>query len=320
MLSIIIPVYNGEKYISRCLESLLPAASEQIEVIAVNDGSRDGSSEILHAYAEKYSRLCVIDKENGGAASARRCGLAQAAGEYVAFLDIDDFAEPELYTALLEKAQSTDADIVFCDYTEEKGDKQKKIKNKFFEGESFPINGERAMEYLHRREAVFPFPWNKIYKVGLFENTEFPEGNFVGEDYHMLLRLLPICERVEYLPVCGYHYVLTENSASRRGYDEATVKTYEHFMNNYTYICENHEKMQKNAANYVITEYMACIISMERNSTYNKEMIREIKAFVRKNLSGYLGASYVSLTMKASAIALCISYRALILGYRLLNM
>ena len=319
MVSVIIPVYNGENYIARCLDSLLSADTKDIEVIAVNDGSRDLSSKILHSYAERFPCLKVIDKENGGAASARQKGLSEASGEYVAFLDIDDYVEPNIYKRLLKKAQETDADIVFCDYIEEKGDKKKHVKNIFDENEKFPIGGERAIEYLHTRLAVFPFPWNKIYKASLMSEIDFPQGNFVGEDYYMLLRLFGIADKIEYLPEVGYHYILTENSASRTGYSEATLRAYENFKEDYRYVCERYPHMQVGAANYVITEYMACVIAMGRNKTYNKSMIKEIKAFIRKNLFSYLKAPYISVTLKGSAAAICVSYKLLILAYRIIK-
>ena len=319
MLSVIIPVYNGEKYIARCLDSLLPYASEKLEVIAVNDGSRDSSLSMLESYAEKYNAFRVINKENGGAASARQRGLAEASGKYVAFLDIDDYVDPQLYAVLLDKAEQTDADIVFCDYTEVSDKKSSKIKNAFADDERFPLSGERAIEYLQTRQAIFPFPWNKIYKASLMSAIDFPEGNFVGEDYYMLLQLFGIADRVEYAETAGYFYVLTENSASRAGYSEATKRAYEHFKYDHDYVCRLYPHMRKAVANYVITEYMACVIAMGRNKTYNKTMIKEIKAFIRKNLFGYLGASYVPLTMKGSALALTLSYRALILAYKIMK-
>ena len=148
---------------------------------------------------------------------------------------------------------------------------------------------------------------------------DFPEGNFVGEDYYMLLQLFGIAERIEYADTAGYFYVLTENSASRTGYTEATKRAYKHFKDDYAYVCKRYPHMQKAAANYVITEYMACVIAMGRNKTYDKSMIKEIKAFIRKNIFGYLGASYVPITMKGSALALIISYRALILAYNMIK-
>lgn len=320
MVSIVIPVYNGEKYIKQCLDFLFAKDTEGIlEVIAVNDGSRDASLDILYGYAATQKNLTVIDKENGGAAQARRTGIAAATGEYIGFLDIDDKAAPDVYISMYEKAKATDADIVFCNYTEVFSKGNNVVKNKFSQCQSFPLTPKEAMDYLHRRQAYFPFPWNKLIRTELIRAIEFPTGNFVGEDYDMQLRLLERAERIEYVDTDAYYYVMTENSASRGGYSEATVRAWEHFGQNYSWICENFPEKQRECANYIIIEYMAMIIAMGRNKTYNKEMIREIKRFIRRRLFGFLGAPYVSVVMKGSALALTLSYRALVLVYRFLG-
>lgn len=318
MVSIIIPVYNGERYIDRCLGTLLEQNPTGLEVIAVNDGSRDSSSQKLHEYAARYAALRVIDQENGGAATARRRGLAEATGDFIAFLDIDDYAEPDVYLNMERLATQTNADIVFCDYIEEYPTRQNPVRNRFDKDERFPLTGAATMGYLHRRQGFFPYPWNKIYKAELLKQVRFPSGNFVGEDYNMLLQLLDMTDNIQYLDAFGYHYVLTENSASRGGYSDATLRAYTHFEEDYAYVCERHPEQKRLVTNYLITEYMAMIIAMGRNKTYNKELIRKIKGFVRKGLLGYLCASYVPLTMKGSALALTVSYRLLIALYRLI--
>lgn len=319
MISIIIPVYNGEKYIARCLDSLLVGDTSRLEVIAVNDGSRDSSSQMLHGYAEKYPCLKVIDKENGGAATARRTGLAEAHGKYIAFLDIDDFVDPNMYKAMLSKAEESGADIVFCNYIEEYPTRSNTVKNVFREGQTFPLCGDDAIRYLHSRRAIFPFPWNKIYRAELLSKVKFPEGNFVGEDYNMLLQLFGMTDKVEYVDIDGYHYVLTENSASRTGYSDATLRAYNHFKEDYEYVCSRYPDMKNDVASYLVTEYMACVIAMGRNKKYNKDMIREIKKFVRKDLSSYIKSADVPFVMKGSALTLCVSYRLLVLIYKIIK-
>ena len=320
MISIFIPVYNGEKYIKQCLDCLLTKDTEALlEVIAINDGSRDSSSAMLHEYESSHKNLRVIDKENGGAAQARRLGIQMASGEYIGFLDIDDRAEPQMYVSMHEKAQSTDADIVFCNYTEVFPNKTNVVKNKFKKDQTFPLTPSEVMDYLHQRQAYFPFPRNKLYRAELIRSIDFPSGNFVGEDYDMQLKLLQLAKRIEYVDIEGYFYVMTVNSASRGGYSEATVRAYEHFAQNYKWICDNHSDKEKECAHYIMTEYMAMVIAMGRNKTYNKEMIKDIKRFIRKRIWGFVGASYVPITMKGSAIALTLSYRLLILMYRFLG-
>ena len=319
MVSVIIPVYNGEKYIDRCFESLFAGDLSGLEVIAVNDGSKDASSEILHKYEEKHSCLRVIDKENGGAASARRKGIELARGEYIAFLDIDDAPAEGIYPALEKKAVESGADVVFCDYSEERGEKSRTVRNSFKKGETLPLDGNTAIRYLHSRRAIFPFPWNKIYKAELVRQVEFPSGNFVGEDYNMLLQIFGMATRVDYLNMVGYHYELTENSASRSGYTEATLRAYEHFKLDRELVYRLYPDMGKDVDNYLVTEYMACIVAMGRNKVYNKEMIKEIKSFVRKNFFNYFFSSGMSLTYKGSALALVISYRLLLFMYKIVK-
>jgi hypothetical protein len=117
----------------------------------------------------------------------------------------------------------------------------------------------------------------------------------------------------------GYFYVLTESSVSRGGFGPGSLRTYRHFKEDFAWITENHPEQKKLATHYLMTEYMAIVIAMGRNKTYDKALIREIKAFTRKGLFGYVGASYVPLTMKASALALTLSYRLLITMYRLVK-
>lgn len=318
MVSVIIPVYNGEQYIPRCLDTLFSLGGSGMEVIAVNDGSRDASSAILHEYASRYPALKVIDQENSGAARARRKGIEAATGDYIGFLDIDDCAEPDMYEKMGEKAMQTGADIVFCDYVTEYPTSSRVVKNRFDQGQTFPLRGVEAMRYMQRRQAIFSFPWNKIYRAELLRSVEFPEGNFVGEDYNMLLQLFEKTDKIEYLELVGYHYAMTDNSASRSGYSESTLRAYRHYQEDYEIVCRLHPDMKRDVTNYLIIEYMACVIAMGRNKTYNRDMIREIKRFVRRGLWGFLTAGYVSLTMKGSAVALLLSYRLLIAVYRLI--
>lgn len=319
MVSVIIPVYNGEKYIRKCMDSLQLENNTELEVIAVNDGSKDGSLAILHEYAEKHPNLKVIDKENAGAAQARHDGVMAASGDYVAFLDVDDHVAPNLYDTLEKSAVAKDADILVFDYIEEYPTRSSEVKNAFDKEQTFPLQGKDALRYLHRRTAIFPFPWNKLYRTALLREVQFPQGNFVGEDYNMLLQLFGRTDHIFYEPIAGYHYVLTESSVSRRGYSAATVLAYEHFKEDHAFMTDHHPELKKEVTNYLITEYMAMIISMGRNDTYDRPMIKEIKRFVRKGLFGFLGAGYVPVKMKGSAMALCFSYRLLIWMYRFLS-
>ena len=319
MVSVIIPVYNGEGYIKTCLDSLFSQVTADFEVIAVNDGSKDGSSALLHEYAAAHANMRVVDKpQNEGLPQAKKSGIAEARGEYVAFLDVDDWVDPNMYTLLAQKAEESHADLVFCDYVEEYPERSVPVHSHFQKGQTFPMSGADAMRYVNRRQAMFPYPWNKLYRTELLRAVEFPTGNFVGEDYYVLRQLLDLAKTVDYVDFTGYHYVLTSNSMSRGGYSANTVLAYNNYEKGYRAILDKHPEQKRDVTHYLITEYMAMIVAMGRNKTYDRDLIRKVKRFVRRGLLGFLFASYVPFTMKGSALALTISYRLLIAMYRLI--
>jgi len=120
-VSIVLPIYNVEKYLHRCLDSLLAQRMNGLEIVAVNDGSADGSLEILRGYAKRDGRIVVIDKPNGGVSAARNEGMAAARGRYIGFVDPDDWVEPDMFPAMYAEAAAEDADIVMCTYVREFG-------------------------------------------------------------------------------------------------------------------------------------------------------------------------------------------------------
>ena len=127
LISVIIPVYGVEKYISQCLESVINQTYKNLEVIVVNDGTKDRSAEIAKEYAAKDSRIKVYDFENGGLSVARNRGLEIATGEYISYLDSDDYLDTKMYETLLEAAMKNDADMVKCGIIETNGVTEDKI-------------------------------------------------------------------------------------------------------------------------------------------------------------------------------------------------
>lgn len=115
LISVIIPIYNMEHYLARCLDSVISNSYSQLELLCVDDGSTDSSLELLHRYAEKDSRIHIIAKENGGVASARNIGIERSQGEYLAFIDPDDFIHPQYFELLMAALRASDSDYAICD-------------------------------------------------------------------------------------------------------------------------------------------------------------------------------------------------------------
>lgn len=211
IISIIIPTYSVEKHIRRCVESILAQTYENWELILVDDGSPDNSGLICEEYAKYNERIIVIHKQNGGSASARNVGLNAATGDYITFIDADDWIESDGIEKMMLSAETTDADIVMADFTIEQLDGSCSVRK---EGLSNPdaIELMKAMMTgkLHGSNC------NKIYRRSLIvaNNIHFIDGADYTEDLALNIKLLTLTNRITYLPVAYYHYCIYDNSMS----------------------------------------------------------------------------------------------------------
>ena len=197
-VSVIIPVYNTEQYLEACLDSVFAQTLKELEVILVNDGSTDASLSIMEKYRANYpDRVKLISKENGGQATARNVAIPLCTGEYIGFVDSDDYIEPEMYERMYQKAKEADADYVECDYVNVK-------VNAAGETERIADYGSRVREYTSKEDMfIDPMlaPWNKIYRRTLLQESEvrFPEG-YIYEDTAFCLKAISIVNRFAFVP------------------------------------------------------------------------------------------------------------------------
>ena len=201
-VSIVVPVYNVEKYLARCLDTLLDQTLNDIEIIAVNDGSTDNSRNILLEYSKKYEeRFRFYDKENGGLSDARNYAVPLCKGEYVGFLDSDDYVELDMYDKMFTLAKQENADVVVCDYFIEYPKRRKVM---------------RAEPTTKKEEilcTMLAAAWNKIYRLEWLRDTGvvFPKG-LVYEDTEFFSKLIPSINRIAYLQQPMVHYVQRSGS------------------------------------------------------------------------------------------------------------
>ena len=210
-LSVIIPVYNVENYLKECLDSITNQTVKDIEIICIDDGSTDNSPKILKEYQKKDSRIKIITKENGGQASARNLGIKEAQGEYIAFIDSDDFIEPEMLEKLYTKAMDNNLDIAMCKIATY-NNQTKEIKDNVwyymlgifrdFEKEIF--NHKDTKEFTCN---IAVTPYNKIYKTSLIKDNDilFPEG-LIFEDEKFFYDTYLRAKRVSIIPEFLYYY------------------------------------------------------------------------------------------------------------------
>ena len=213
LISVIVPVYRVEEYLERCVKSILSQTYKNLEVILVDDGSPDQCPDICDACAEKDARVKVIHQENKGLSGARNAGIDAASGEYLAFVDSDDYVSPHFIEELYQLLQDTGCAIGQCRFSYVKGD------GLVEEGDSaFCIyRGESLMEQLYGPEekaTCFVVAWNKLYRAELFKETgiRYPEGR-IHEDEATTYRLFHEAKKLAFLDRALYGYY-TENGGS----------------------------------------------------------------------------------------------------------
>lgn len=211
-LSVIMPVYNAEKYLNSAVDALLNQTLNDIEIICVNDCSKDNSLNILYALANKDSRIKVIDsKENVGAGEARNLGLEKACGKYITFMDADDFIEPDLYEKAVELAEANNADEVVWGLTEEHYDKHDVHKKSvtILPPKSVLKTTEECMSAFIELEqqTLFGYQWNSLYKADIIKdnNIRFEKALFY-EDFFFNLAVARYVNTLATLDFSGYHY------------------------------------------------------------------------------------------------------------------
>lgn len=217
-ISIIVPVYNAEKYLDKCLESITIQSLKEIEIICVNDGSKDNSGKILDKWATIDNRIIVIHKENGGASSARNTALKLSKGEYCLNIDSDDWIEQGYFLDMYEKAKKNNLDILISDLLFDYGDPKKNFVLKDLDIEDTKVlTGKEYLEkfYLDNQHA---YSCNKLIKRSLFieNNIFYSEDMFLGEDFEVINKLAYFSVRIGKLNNWYYHYIQGDNNGSTK--------------------------------------------------------------------------------------------------------
>lgn len=242
MVSIIVPVYNAEKYLRKCIESIRSQTLENIQIILVDDGSVDLSGEICDEYAKSDERIGVIHKPNRGLVSARKSGLQLAKGDYIGFVDSDDWIEKDMFSDLYQLALGTGADIVAEGFMEDISGECREKRNQIKEG-NYRKEEERAFLYQNMLNCedyfcmgIQPYLWNKLIRRELAEScmTAVEDSIRVGEDAAVIYPALLAAKNIVISSRCHYHYCIRGTSMiwKKEGEEKeiaGVVKLYRHF-------------------------------------------------------------------------------------------
>ena len=260
LISVIVPVYNVENYIAQCIESVIKQTYTKFEIILVNDGSKDNSGKICDEYALKDERIKVIHKENAGVSSARNVGIKQSKGQWITFIDSDDWVEENYLEVLLNLAKSENADISICGYNRVSKERIEKInasgKNEIYDSQEYLIkslNPQIGLGFSHM----------KLIKKSIIKDIEFNDNLAVAEDAFFNIQLSKNVNKAVHLMQPLYNYRNNSNSLVKK-YDADYANKYLHSMKiTKKYLFDNYteEIIRKNYYNFVAYHIMLIAVN-----------------------------------------------------------
>lgn len=290
-ISVIVPVYGVEKYISKCLNSLVNQTLNDIEIIVVNDGTKDNSQKIIDEYVKKYpDKVKSFIKENGGQGSARNYGLKQANGEYIGYVDSDDYVELDMYEKLYNKAINDNLDIAICgNYNVSEDYKNKKVDLEFIKYEDNKINA------LLGKKAV----WNKIYKKSIVEKLEF-RSKVWYEDFDFSIKAICSAKKIGYVNEPLYNYLLREGSTMNNSNVVRNLEILDAF--------NEIVKDKKYKGYYDIIEFLAIdhiyistivrVINAKADDKVKRETINKLIDYMNTSFPNYKNNKYINTLSK----------------------
>ena len=247
-VSIIVPAYNVEDYIQKCLESLVNQTLQDIEILVVNDGSTDQTKSRIEKFMLAYpEKIKYLEKTNGGLSDARNYGLPSANGKYIGFVDSDDYVEPTMFEEMFNKAEEENSDMVECDFIWEYPNKKRVDTGKIYEG--------KKEAFVYARVVA----WNKLIKRETLEkaNIKFPKG-LRYEDTEFFYKLLPSLEKISFIKKPLVHYIQRSNSIANTQ-NERVKEIFEIWDNIFKFYKENNLfEEYKNEIEYTYSRFLLC--------------------------------------------------------------
>lgn len=282
-VSVIVPVYNVEHYLPKCLDSLVNQTLKDIEVIVVNDGSPDKSQKIIDKYVKKYPTIVKsYTKENGGQGSARNFGIKVAKGEYIGYVDSDDYVSLDMYELLYNKAKSEDLDICICGNYVAFEDSDKLIEEK----NNYVLSDKKENAFFGKLAV-----WNKIYKKEIVKDLVF-RSKLWYEDVDFTIHALEKAKKIDYLDKPLYYYLYRQGSTMN---NTNIVRNLE--------IIDAFDEIKDNKKYHAIIEYLAIdniyistmvrVITANVNKHTKKEVIKRLLEYLNENFKDFKKNKYL---------------------------
>lgn len=284
MVSVIVPVYNMEEYIGRTIDSIVGQTYENLEAIIVDDGSTDGTADILNRHAQQDARVRIIHKANGGVSSARNVGLANARGQYIAWLDADDWFEPEMIETLVGAMKRHNAQAALTNYENVHRDGKKLVRYQLSDAETV-LERADAMEWLFSTK-ITQSVWGNVMERRLYEGIVFPEGRLF-EDVSNVYKLYERAERVVMVDRLLMNRFYREESISHEKSLHKRVESCEAYMARQNDVVTRWPNLDpvfvRNNYSMLLLLRRAVLRSSKREFDQFRSGIREVSGYFRKN-------------------------------------
>ena len=288
-VDVIIPVYNVERFLEECIDSILCQSYKNLEIILCDDGSTDSSPRICDEYAEKDFRIHVIHKQNGGLSDARNAGIDIASGKYIIFVDSDDFIDKNMITYLYNALITYQADMACCQRQEVKENGELIRARKRYK--TFIINGnDKCMKEFLSNPQMDTVAWGKIYQLAMFKNVQYPVGKY-HEDVFTTYKIVAKCKKIFVGDRMYYYYRIRPSSITTSIFTERHLDSIKGSEERALFIKNNYPDLQKLANAKIIYAVNQCVLKIIRtqdNNATNSDMVMYFQKYYRKYEAEFL--------------------------------
>ena len=303
-ISIIVPVYNVEAYLEKCVESILKQTYTNLEILLVNDGSTDKSGELCDKLALRDHRIRVIHKENGGLSDARNRGIDEASSNLIGFIDSDDYIDEDMYETLYRQMVASKADLSMCGHY----DVHHQIPEKqVAEIKTWELMPEEAIKMVMEAKILSVTAVNKLYKKALFEQLRFRIGK-IAEDAFIMVDLIHQCSKIVATNEKKYYYVHRENSITTQKFSLKFLNVIEAYEQNAKIISENYPDLYDVAIMRLNWAYFYVLDRLLVDNDFKDKVLEDrLISYLKKNKRSILMDGRFTRARKMSFLVLCLS-------------
>ena len=311
-ISVIVPVYNVEQYLERCVDSIINQTYKNLEIILVNDGSTDNSGQLCDELAKKDDRIRVIHKKNGGLSDARNVGIDEAEAELVGFIDSDDYIDEDMYEVLINNLKAANADLSMCGHYDVYNNvPESQVSDK----KTWELSPQEAIKMVMEAKILSVTAVNKLYKKSLFSELKFEIGK-IAEDAFIMIKLLDKCNKIVATNEKKYYYVHRENSITTQKFSLKFLNVIEAYEQNKEIILEKYPELKEVAQMRMNWAYFYVLDRLLLDKEYNdKKLENKLISYLKDQSKGILTDSLFTKGRKIGFVALLLNrnlYRKII--------